>query len=104
MEASGEDANLFGSFADEVVQILDRCGVEAFSAEPGDALDRGRHRALALVACDDESRHNTLAEVVTAGFADRETGRIRRPVQARVFQYSGGPGAPQAGSQTARSL
>lgn len=104
LEASGLDAKLLGSFADEVVQILDRCGVEAFSANPGDVLQRGRHRPLAAVACDDESRHNTLAEVVTAGFADRETGRVRRPVQARVFQYSGDPGAAGQAPSTARSL
>jgi len=104
LEASGQDAQLLGSFADEVVQILDRCGVEAFTAEPGDPLERGRHRALAVVACDDESRHNTLAEVVTAGFVDRETGRIRRSVQARVFQHSAGPGAAGQAPSTARSL
>jgi molecular chaperone GrpE len=104
LEASGQDGKLLGSFADEVVQILDRCGVEAFTAEPGDPLERGRHRALAVVACDDESWHNTLAEVVTAGFADRETGRIRRPVQARVFQYSAAPGAAGQAPSTARSL
>jgi molecular chaperone GrpE len=40
------------------------------------------------VPCDDESRHNTVAEVVAVGFLERETGRIRRPVQARVYQYS----------------
>src|SRR6266568_3054030 len=67
-------------------------------------LEGGRHRALAVVACDDESRHNTVAEVVTTGFLDRETGRIRRPVQARVFQYSAGPGAAGQAPSTARSL
>ncbi len=104
LEASGQDGKLLGSFAGDVVQILDRCGVDAFTAEPGDPLERGRHRALAVVACDDESRHNTVAEVVTTGFLDRETGRIRRPVQARVFQYSAGPGAAGQAPSTARSL
>jgi hypothetical protein len=29
-----------------------------------------------------------VAEVVAVGFLERDTGRIRRPVQARVHQYS----------------
>jgi molecular chaperone GrpE len=87
LEADGQDARLIWSFGEDVAQILDRCGVEVFSAEPGDRFDRGRHRALAVVACDDESRHNTVAEVAAAGFLERDTGRIRRPVQVRVHQY-----------------
>jgi hypothetical protein len=39
------------------------------------------------VTCTDEARHNTVAEVAAAGFAERETGRVRRPVQARFYQY-----------------
>lgn len=87
LEAEGQDCQLICSFADDVVQILERCGIEFFSAEPGDAFERGRHRSLAVVPCDDESRHNTVAEVVAVGFVERDTGRIRRPVQARVHQY-----------------
>jgi molecular chaperone GrpE len=88
LEADGQDPRLLRSFAEDVVQILDRCGIEAFSAEPGDPFERDRHRPLAVVACDDESLHNTVAEVVAVGFLERATGRIRRPVQARVHQYS----------------
>ena len=88
LEAEGQDSRLIWSFAEDVVQILERCGIEVFSAEPGVAFDRDRHRALAAVGCDEESRHNTVAEVVAVGFLERDTGRIRRPVQARVHQYS----------------
>jgi molecular chaperone GrpE (heat shock protein) len=104
LEASGEDPRLFWSFAEDVAQILDRCGVAAFSAEPGEKFERGRHRALAVVACDDETRHNTVAEVVAVGFANRDTGRIRRPVHARVFQYATGSGTAGQAPSTARSL
>jgi molecular chaperone GrpE len=88
LEADGQDSRLSWSFAEDVVQILERCGIDAFSAEPGDAFEGGRHRALAAVPCDEESRHNTVAEVVAVGFVERDTDRIRRPVQARVHQYS----------------
>lgn len=84
----GQDQRLLSSFAEDVAQILDRCGYEVFSAEPGDPFLRERHRPLAVVPCDDESGHNTVAEVVAAGFVERDTGRVRRPLHARFHQYS----------------
>jgi hypothetical protein len=44
-----------------------------------------------------------VAEVVAAGFAERETGRVRRPVQARFYQYTPGPGEPEPDSDAAQS-
>ncbi len=94
-DANGGDGQLLRSFADDVAQILDRCGIEVFSAEPGDPFERGRHRPVGVVACDDESRHKTVAKVVAAGFYERETGLVRRPVNAHFHQYSpGGEGGP----------
>jgi molecular chaperone GrpE len=91
LEADGGEGQLLRSFADDVAQILDRCGIEVFSAEPGDAFERGRHRAVGVVACADESRHNTVAHIIAAGFCERDTGRVRRPVLARFHQYSPPP-------------
>ena len=88
LRADGQDEQLLWSFADDITQILDRCGVEIYSAQPGDPFDRDRHRPLGVVTCTDEAQHNTVAEVVAAGFAERETGRVRRPVQARFYQYT----------------
>jgi molecular chaperone GrpE len=99
LDADGQDGQLLRSFADDVAQILDRCGIEVFSAEPGDAFERGRHRAVGVATCEDESQHNTVAEVVAIGFYERDTGRVRRPVHARFHQYSpaaGRPGQPDA--------
>jgi molecular chaperone GrpE len=103
LESDGQDPRLLWSFAEDVRQILDRCGIDVFSAEPGDPFDRDRHRPLAVVACQDQSWHNTVAEVVAAGFAERETGRVRRPVQARFYQYTPGPGEPEPDSDAAQS-
>ena len=103
LEADGRDGQLLWSFAEDVAQILDRCGIEVFSAQPGEPFQRDRHRPLAVVACDDDSRHNTVAEVVAAGFLERETGRIRRPVQARFHQYTPGPAAAQPDPGAAES-
>jgi molecular chaperone GrpE len=88
LRANGQDERLLWSFAEDIAQILDRCGLEMYSAEPGDPFDRDRHRPLAVVDCTDESQHNTVAEVTAAGFAERETGRIRRPLQALFHRYS----------------
>jgi len=103
LESDGQDPRLLWSFAEDVRQILDRCGIDVFSAEPGDPFDRDRHRPLAVVACQDKSRHNTVAEVVAAGFAERETGRVRRPVQARFYRYTPGPGEPEPDGDAAQS-
>lgn len=81
------DGRLLRSFADDTLEILDRCGMDVFSAEPGDLFERGQHRAVGVVACDDESRHNTVAEVTAVGFRERGTGRVRRTVQAYFHQY-----------------
>jgi len=93
----GQDERLLASFAEDVAQILDRCGYEVFSADPGDPFLRERHRPLAVVPCDDESRHNTVAEVVAAGFVERDTGRVRRPLHARFHQYSPDRSSPDRG-------
>jgi molecular chaperone GrpE len=102
LEAGQQDGQLMRSFAEDVAEILDRCGFEVFSAEVGDPFERGRHRPVELVACDDESAHNTVAEVVTAGFFDRDADRVRRPVHARFYQYSRSTQADPA-SDTAQS-
>ena len=39
LEADGQDGQLMWSFAEDVAQILDRCGIEIFSAEPGDPFE-----------------------------------------------------------------
>jgi molecular chaperone GrpE len=88
LDAAGLDGQLVRSFADDVEQILDRCGIEVFSAEPGDPFESGRHRAVGVVACEDESKHNTVAEVVAPGFCERDTGRVTRPLQARFRQFA----------------
>jgi len=102
LETDGQDNRLMRSFAEDVAEILDRCGFEVFSAEVGDPFERGRHRPVESVACDDESRHNTVAEVVAVGFFDRDADRVRRPVHARFYQYPRSTQADPA-SDTAQS-
>jgi molecular chaperone GrpE len=85
---AGDDGALIASFADEVAEILDRCGIEVFVAAVGEAYQSDRHRPLAVVPTAEPELHNTVAESVAAGFYDREASRVRRPAQARFHQYS----------------
>jgi molecular chaperone GrpE len=70
-----------------VTQILSRCGMEMFTADPGEPFDPSCHHPLAVVPTTDEAQHKTVAEVLGAGFTDRDTGHVRRPLQARFHQY-----------------
>jgi molecular chaperone GrpE len=83
----GQDAKLAQSFADEVAQTLERCGIDMYTAAPGDPFDPLRHNPGSVLDCPDEAQHNTVAEVTGAGFIDRDTGRVRRPLQARFYRY-----------------
>jgi hypothetical protein len=83
----GLAAPLLAGFASDVEMILDRCGVERFSAEPGEAFRPGEHEPLAVVPTTEPERHGTVAEVVAPGFRERDTGRVRRPVQARFHKH-----------------
>jgi molecular chaperone GrpE len=86
-EARRAGDGLVGSFAEEVAEILDRCGIEVFDAIPGEPHQTDRHRPLAVVPSSNPEQHNTVAEAVAAGFYDREADRVRRPAQARFYQY-----------------
>jgi len=103
LDPDEQNTRLFQSYADDVALILDRCGIELFSAEPGDPFEPQKHRPLGVVACDDESRHNTVAEVAAVGFAERDTGRIKRPVQARFYQYVSDQGEAEKTPDAAQS-
>ena len=87
----GQDAELARSFADEVARILERCGIDMYTAAPGELFDPIRHNPAGVLDSPDEALHKTVAEVTAAGFIDRSTGRVRRPLQARFHRYV--PGA-----------
>lgn len=90
---AGAAGALLGSFATDVELILDRCGVEPFSTSPGDPYRPGEHEPLGTVPTADADRHNTLVEVLAVGFRERDSGRVRRPVQARFHRYQEPPAA-----------
>jgi molecular chaperone GrpE (heat shock protein) len=86
-DGSKDHSVLLSSFADEVELILDRCGIECYRAQLGEAFSPREHRAVSVVSTDDPQRHHTVAEAVAAGFRDLETGKVRRPARARFHSY-----------------
>jgi molecular chaperone GrpE len=99
VEAQPAHAELLRSFADDVETMLDRCGIDTVTAEPGADHDVGEHRVVGVLLTDVRERHNTVAEVVGIGFRDRASGRVRRPLLARFhrFDEAGAGDAPAAG-------
>jgi len=49
----GSGGAVFASFADDVVLALERCGVDPFTAEPGDAYTVSLDVAASFAECDD---------------------------------------------------
>jgi molecular chaperone GrpE (heat shock protein) len=92
LRESHADSSLEGllqSYADDVEQTLERCGLEPFSATVGEPFRRGEHVIVGTVDTKRPDRNNTIAEVLAAGFRDRATGRIKRPLRASFYRLDG---------------
>jgi molecular chaperone GrpE (heat shock protein) len=86
---SGTDpglAKLMESYADDVELILDRCGLEPFSAAVGEPFRRGDHVVAGTVEASDPAQRDRIAEVIAVGFRDRATGQIKRPLRAKFYR------------------
>lgn len=82
---------LLESYADDVELILDRCGVEPFFATAGEAFRVGDHTVVATLKAEREEQNNTVAEMTAAGFKDRATGQVKRPVRAKFYRMDEAP-------------
>jgi molecular chaperone GrpE (heat shock protein) len=73
-EAPGVEhvAPLLDAFADDVVDALERAGVQPLEVEVGERFDLGRHRPLKEMAVDDVARADTVVEVLAVGFVSGE--------------------------------
>ena len=87
-EAEAGIAKLLESYAEDVELILDRCGLEPFTAEPGDPFKVGEHAVVATVDSPGEDQDNTVAAVTAVGFRQRITGQVKRPVRAKFYRAS----------------
>jgi len=82
---------LLRRFAEEVELILDRCGFEPVTAAAGDPLVIGEHAVSSVADTTDQGLDGTVAQVIAIGMRDRATGRVRRPLKARVYRFAGQP-------------
>jgi len=80
-------AKLLESYADEVGLAIERCGFELFLAVAGEGFVSGRHAPTGTVPTGDPASDNTVAEPLSAGLLEIETGKVRRPARARFFRY-----------------
>ncbi|GAB7038295.1 hypothetical protein JCM9533A_21450 [Catenuloplanes niger JCM 9533] len=78
------DQALFAGFADDVAMTLERCGFSIVTAEPGEAYERGRH--LAAGFADRPGKPDTVAEMLSAGLVEQESGRFQRPIRVRLHR------------------
>lgn len=78
-------AKLMNSYAGDVELILDRCGLEPFTASPGESFRLGEHSVVATVETAQQDRVDTIAEVTAIGFRERVTGQVKRPVRAKFY-------------------
>lgn len=81
-QAQHLSSELFASFADDVVLVLDRCGIEVVAAVAGEPFQSGLHAVGSVVECADPALHNTVAAPLLAGLRERDTGRMRRLAKA----------------------
>jgi len=98
-EAGDRTARLVQSLVDDVELVLDRCGLEIFTAAPGEPFEVGRHVAAEVVHTDRPDSDNTVAEVLAVGVQERDTGRVRRPLRARFYRLEQIAPAGRAGPE-----
>ncbi|GAA3228794.1 nucleotide exchange factor GrpE [Actinocorallia longicatena] len=69
----------------ELVEAIERTGMEKYEVAVGDPYDRDRHRPLGPVPVTDKGLDGTVVEVCADGFARGE--QIVRRAQVRVGKY-----------------
>jgi molecular chaperone GrpE len=88
---TGEQAReLLRSFADEVTDALERCGVGVLPDAAGADVEPGRHQVATVVPTDDRERDGTVACVVSDGYTEIDTGRVIAPARVRVYRCDHG--------------
>jgi hypothetical protein len=78
---------LFTAFAEEVVEVLGRTGVEPFEVTPGERYDVSLHRPVDTVEVSDPTWDGAVIETVSSGFVRGE--QIARRADVVVGQLTG---------------
>ncbi len=78
--------SLLRSFAEEVTDALERCGVGVMPNAAGTGIEPGRHQVANAVPTDEGERDGTVAEVLADGYAEIDTGRVIAPARVTVYR------------------
>lgn len=85
-----DPAGLCADVVEDVTMILERQGIEAFSADEGAEFDRRQHRAVGTTATEDEALDGRVAEVRRPGYRDEE--RVVRFAEVVVYKLAANDG------------
>jgi hypothetical protein len=85
--AEPSTGRLLNSYADEIEQAVERCGYQLVTASAGEAYQVGRHIPAGTLATNDPALDNTVADALTTGLVEMETGQVRRPARAHFYRY-----------------
>jgi len=86
--ARAELAVLLESYAESVVLILERCGVNAITPEPLTAFDPRGQQVGGVAETTDPELDGVIASVVCDGYAEADTGRQLAPAKVIVYRHS----------------
>jgi hypothetical protein len=78
--------SLFAAFAEEVVEVLGRTGVEPFEVSRGERYDSALHRPVDTMTVDDPAWDGVVIETVSSGFVRGE--QIARRADVVVGQHA----------------
>jgi molecular chaperone GrpE (heat shock protein) len=79
-------AVLLGSFAGDVEDTLDRCGVAVMECGPGGRFVAGQHQLSRFVDDAVDGLDGTIAEVVHDGYVEIQSGRVIAPARVTVHR------------------
>lgn len=68
--------------------LSDQYSVEYFEPAVGDAYEPKAHRAIRVIETDEDDKAGTVAECLTGGFRNSETGRVLRQARIAVYKKS----------------
>jgi molecular chaperone GrpE len=69
---------------DKIKSLIVNSGLEEIECKVGEKLDSNQHEAVGVVAVTDESKDNSVKEIVQKGYKVSESGEIVRPSKVIV--------------------
>ncbi|MBL7258032.1 nucleotide exchange factor GrpE [Paractinoplanes lichenicola] len=83
-----QTAKLLHSYAYSLELTLERGSIVVVTPEPGSAFDPAAQRAMGTVPATGPEQDGTVAEVITDGYLDVQTGRTTAPSAVRVHRWT----------------